>query len=162
MVEKLPVGEKYWIRIHSVVWVMRPSRCLLLDGNEGRPVAVRYVCVWDERRIQVCVWRDSATKQLIVAFRGTEAWKDLLTDANFLLVRRKSGVLSCRPLRVYLTRLLDGLDGGGGIAGIHDTDYCSSSLRRRLNLVLALKEHMNRLNTFVRSVRHMLNSPFFL
>ena len=38
-------------------------------------------------REKVGIWRDETKKKLVVAFRGTEKWQDVLTDVNILLVR---------------------------------------------------------------------------
>ena len=52
--------------------------------------ARRYECIafvdHDQSDTQCAVWRDKPNKKLIIAFRGTSHWKDMITDVSLMQV----------------------------------------------------------------------------
>ncbi|XP_057958863.1 uncharacterized protein LOC131151613 isoform X2 [Malania oleifera] len=76
---------------------------------------------------QVAIWRDSARKRLVVAFRGTEQarWKDLQTDL-MLVPAGDNGVELLPEWHVYVT----GHSLGGALATLLALELSSSQLAK--------------------------------
>ncbi|CAN0023604.1 unnamed protein product [Laminaria digitata] len=58
-----------------------------VGGLAQQKAGFELMCFIDnsETDTQVGVWRDERKKRLVVAFRGTEKWQDVLIDVNILL-----------------------------------------------------------------------------